>query len=63
MLEPDSSFYFSVNYFKTETHTSVESKKWFRAQPMGVNNLINIMKDMTQAAVISRKNKRQASEY
>ena len=37
MLEPDSSFYLSVNYFKTETHASVEGKNWFKAQPMGVN--------------------------
>ena len=55
MLEPDSSFYSSVNYFKTETHASVEGKNWFKAQPMGVNKLNNIMKDMTQAAGISGK--------
>ena len=55
MLEPDSSFYFSVNYLKTETHASVEGKNWFKAQPMGVNKLNNIMKDMTQAAGISGK--------
>ena len=50
-----SSFYLSVNYFKTETHSSVEGKNWFKAQPMGVNKLNNIMKDMTQAAGISGK--------
>ena len=55
MLEPDLSFYLSVNYFKTETHASVEGKNWFKAQPMGVNKLNNIMKDMTQAAGISGK--------
>ena len=55
MLEPDSSFYLSVNYFKTETHASVEDKNWFKAQPVGVNKLNNIMKDMTQAAGISGK--------
>ena len=55
MLDPDSSFYLSVNYFKTETHASVEGKNWFKAQPMGVNKLNNIMKDMTQAAGISAK--------
>ena len=55
MLEPDSSFYLSVNYFKTETHSSVEGKNWFKAQPMGVNKLNNIMKDMIQAAGISGK--------
>ena len=55
MLEPDSSFHLSVNYFKTETHASVEGKNWFKAQPMGVNKLNNIMKDMTQAAGISGK--------
>ena len=55
ILEPDSSFYLSVNYFKTETRASVEGKNWFKAQPMGVNKLNNIMKDMTQAAGISGK--------
>jgi len=55
MLEPDSSSYLSVDYFKTETHTSVEGKNWFKAQPMGVNKLNNTMKDMTQAAGISGK--------
>ena len=55
MLEPGSSFYLSVNCFKTETHASVEGKNWFKAQPMGVNKLNNIMKDVTQAARISGK--------
>ena len=32
MLEPDSSFYLFVNYFKTETHASVQGKNWFKAQ-------------------------------
>ena len=31
MLEPDPSFYLSENYFKTETHASVEGKNWFKA--------------------------------
>ena len=57
LLEPDSSFYLSVNYFKTETRASVEGKNWFKAQPMGVNKLNSIMKDMTQAAGISGKTK------
>ena len=55
MLELDLSFYLSVNYFKTETHASVEGKNWFKAQPMGVNKLNNTMKDMTQVAGISGK--------
>ena len=59
MLEPDSSFYLSVHYFKTETHSSVEGKNWFKAQPMGVNKLNNIMKEVTQAAVNFRQNKLQ----
>ena len=59
MLEPDSSFYLSVNYFKTETHASVKGKNWLKAQPMGVNKLNNIMKDMTQAAGISGKTNSQ----
>ena len=55
MLEQDLSFCLSVNYFKTETHASVEGKNWFKSQPMGVNKLNNITKDMTQAAGISGK--------
>ena len=55
LLEPDSSFYLSVNYFKTETHASVEGQSWLKAQPMGVNKLNIIMKDMTQAAGIAGK--------
>lgn len=57
MLEPDSSFYLAVNYFKTETHASVEGNNWFKAQPMGVNKLDNIMKDVTQAVGISNSGK------
>ena len=52
MLESDSSNYLSVTYFKTQTHASVEGKNWFKAQPMGVNKLNNIMKDTSQAAGI-----------
>lgn len=44
-MSRDSSFCLSVNYFKTEAHASVEGKNWFKAQPMGVNKLNNIMKD------------------
>ena len=36
MLELDSSFYFSVKYFRTETHASVEDKNWLKAQLMRV---------------------------
>ena len=57
MLEPDSSFYLAVNYFQTETHASVEGNNWFKAQPMGVNKLDNIMKDVTQAVGISNSGK------
>ena len=55
MLEPDSSFYLSLNYFKTESDASVEGRNWIKAQPMGVNKLNNIMKDITQAAGIAGK--------
>ena len=55
MLEPDLSLHLFVNYFRTESHASVEGKNWFKAQPMGVNKLTNIIKDMTQAAGISGK--------
>ena len=61
MLEPDSSFYWSVNYFKTETRASVVGKNWIKARPMGVNKLKAIMKDMTQAAGISGKTNHSAS--
>ena len=57
MVEPDSSFYLSVNYFKTETHASLGGNNWFEAQPMGVNKLHNIMKDVTQAVGISNSGK------
>ena len=40
---------------KTETHASVEGKNWCKVQPMGVNKLNKIMKDMTQAAGIPGK--------
>ena len=42
MLELDSSFYLSVNYFKTETHASVEGKNWFKAQSTEVNKFKTI---------------------
>ena len=48
MLEP-------VCKLKTETHSSVEGKNWCKAQPMGVNKLNKIMKDMTQAAGIQAR--------
>ena len=54
-LELGSSFYLSVNYIRTETLASVEGKNWFKPQPVGLNKLNNIMKDMTQAAGISGK--------
>ena len=62
MLEPDSSFSLSVNYFKSETHASVEDKNWLKAQPMGVNKSNNIMKDMTQAAGILGKTNHSCRE-
>ena len=33
----------------------MEGKNWFKAQPMGVNKLNNIMKEVTQAAGVSGK--------
>ena len=57
MLEPDSSFYLSVNYFKTETRASLGGNNWFKAQPMGVNKLHNMMKDVTQTVGISNSGK------
>ena len=42
MMEPDASFYLTVNHFKSSVQV-----QWFnKAQAMGVNNLNNILKDM-----------------
>ena len=57
MLEPDSSFYLSDNYFQTETRASVEGKNWFKAQPVGVNKL------RWYGTCTASRNNRQGSKY
>ena len=53
MLKPDPPFYLAVNYFKTEGELKSEGSKWFKSQPMGVNKLNSLMKEMTETAKIS----------
>ena len=55
MLKPDSPFYLAVNYFKTEGELKSEGSKWFKSQPMGINKLNSLMKEMTETAGISVK--------
>ena len=55
MLKPDSPFYLAVNYFKTEGELKSEGSKWFKSQPMGVNKLNSLMKEMTETVGISVK--------
>jgi len=37
----------AVNYFKTEAQSKPEGSKWFEFQPMCVNKLNSLMKEMT----------------
>ena len=55
MLKPDSPFYLAVNYFKTEGELKSEGSKWFKSQPMGINKLNSLMKEVTETAGISVK--------
>ena len=55
MLQPDSPFYLAPNYFKTEGQLKSEGSKWFKSQPMGVNKLNSLMKEMTETAGFSVK--------
>ena len=55
MWKSDSPFYFTVNYFKTEGELKSEGSKWFKSQPMGVNKLNSLMKEMIETAGISVK--------
>jgi len=55
MLEPDAPFYLSVNHFKTLSYHKLEDCFWFKAQPMGINKLDSIMKEMCKAAKITLK--------
>ena len=62
MLKPDSPFYLAVNYFKTEGELKSEGSKWFKSQPMGVNKLNSLMKEMTETAGISVKTNHSGGE-
>ena len=55
MLKPDSPFYLTVNYFKAEGELKSEGSKWFKSQPMGVNKLNSLIKEMTETAGMSVK--------
>jgi len=45
----------AVNYFNTEAQSKSEGSKWFKSQPMGVNKLNGLMKEMIETAGISVK--------
>ena len=52
MLKPDSLLYLAVNFFKTDGELKSEGSKWFKSQPMGVNKLNSLVKEMTETAGI-----------
>ena len=56
MLEPDAPFYLTVNHFKSSVQGQQNDCTWFKAQPMGVNKLNSILKDMCEVGGIPRKN-------
>ena len=60
MLKPESPFYLAVNYFKTEDELKSEGSKWFKSQPMAVNKLNSLMKEMTETVRISEKTNRDS---
>ena len=63
MLKPDSTFYLAVNYFiKSEGELKSEGSKWCKSQPMGVNKLNSLMKEMTETAGISVKTNHSGGE-
>lgn len=55
MLEPDAPFYLTVNHFKSSVQGRQNDCTWFKAQPIGVNKLNSILKDMCEAGGIPRK--------
>ena len=55
MLEPDAPFYLTVNHFKSSVQGQQRDCTWFKAQPMGVNKLNSILKDMCEVGGIPRK--------
>lgn len=48
MLEPESPFYLTVNLFKPSVQGQQNDCTWFNAQPMRVNKLNSILKDMCE---------------
>ena len=52
MLEPDAPFYLTVNHFKSSVQGQQRDCTWFKAQPMGVNKLNSILKDMCEVGGI-----------
>lgn len=55
MLEPDASFYLTVNHFKSSVQGQQNDSTWFKPQPMRVNKLNRILKDMCKVGGIPRK--------
>lgn len=55
MSQPESCFYLAINCFKSQAELLAKDSKWFKAQPMGVNKLNSLMKEMTQTAGIPTK--------
>ena len=56
MLEPNAPFYLTVNHFQSSVQGQQNDCIWCKAQPMGVNKLNSILKDV-QIGVNSPKNK------
>ena len=52
MLDPDSSFFLSINYAKKT------GKAWYKRKPMGINNLYSIMNDIKAGASLQTSDKR-----
>ena len=62
MFKPDSPLYLAVNYFETEGELKSEGSKWFKSQPMEVNKLNSLLKEMTETAGISVKTNHSGRE-
>ena len=54
-LEPDSPFYLTVNHFKSSVQGQQNDCTWFKVQPMRVNKLNSILRDMCEVGGIPRK--------
>ena len=58
MTEDDSPFYLAVSNLKAE---SLQTKEWFKANPVGINKLNCLMKTMAQKAGINNDRLRNHS--